>query len=86
MFKKIIQFFKRLFSTELENEVKTVEIKQLSKLPKEIKKVIPKNQYKHFEAYSIKFKWKQPKIRGKFKPKTAHEKRLWKPNAKLEEN
>jgi len=25
------------------------------------------------------------KIRGKFKPKTAYEKRLWKPDAKLEE-
>jgi len=25
------------------------------------------------------------KIRGKFKPRTAHEKRLWKPNAKLED-
>ena len=61
-----------------------VKVEKLEKPPKEIRKLIPKD-YKYFEGYRVKIKWSKPrKIRG-FKPKTAHEKRLWKPDAKLEE-
>ena len=67
-------------------EATPVEIERITELPEEIKELIPKEclkGYKYFEGYRIR--WKPPrKIRG-FKPKTAHEKRLWKPNAKLEE-
>jgi len=41
-----------------------VEVERITKPPKEIRKLIPKD-YKHFEGYQIKIKWKHPrKIRG----------------------
>ena len=77
IFKGIVQLLKNLF---WEKEEITVEISQISKLPKEFRKQLPKkvSKTKYFIGYRMK-------IRGKFKPKTAHEKRLWNPNAKIED-
>lgn len=83
----LLSWLKRLFRRRRPEPDAVVEVKKLTKPPKEIEKIIPRD-YKYFEGYSIRIKWKRSprKIRGKFKPKTAHEKRLWKPDAKLEED
>ena len=54
---------------------------------KEEKKPLEKPVKPHYSSPHV---WipkhpKPRKIRGKFKPRTAFEKRLWKPNAKMEE-
>jgi len=85
--KKLKKFFKTLLGKKRKAEEEAVEIKRLTKIPREVREVLPKGyRHKRFEGYRIRFKKPPRKIRGKFKPRTALEKRLWKPDAKLEED